>query len=98
MALFRSNQENDEEMFETGEAEYDDGFDDVTEEEEPPLSEEELSERRKDRVRMAVGAGNLAGVIGGAVAILVLLSFLLHMIYFVINDLGRNFSLFQTRF
>ena len=45
-----------------------------------------------------MGAGNLVAVIGGAVVILVLLSLLFNMIHFVVNDMNRSFSLFQTNF
>ena len=44
------------------------------------------------------GAGNLAAVITGTVAILALLALLMSMIGFVLNDADRNFTLFQTRF
>ena len=80
------------------EAEYDDGFDELNAEEEPQPDPEEQMEQKKDRVRLAVGAGNLIAVIGGTVAILLLLTLLFNMIYFVMNDMGRSFSLFQTNF
>lgn len=100
MALFPSNRKYEEDEYEPEEEEYDDGFDDLNgndEPEEEPDPEEKLA-RKRDRVRLAVGAGNLAAVIGGAVAILVLLTLLFNMVYFVINDMGRSFSLFQTNF
>ena len=53
---------------------------------------------RQSRVRMAIGAGNLFGVITGAVLILVLLTLIFSIVHFVINDMGRSFSLFQTKF
>ena len=37
MALFKSNQQYDEDDYEPEEEEYDDGFDELTEEEEPEL-------------------------------------------------------------
>ena len=79
---------------------YDDGFDDLREEEEyiPELSPEEKAERTKSRARLAMDAGNLFGVITGAVLILVLLTLIFSIIHFVINDMGRSFSLFQTNF
>ena len=100
MALFPSNRKYEEDEYEPEEEEYDDGFDDLNGNDEPkeePNPEEKLA-RKRDRVRLAVGAGNLAAVIGGAVAILVLLTLLFNMVYFVINDMGRSFSLFQTNF
>ena len=103
MAYFRKNEPfpGEEYPAETEpEEEYDDGFDELTEKEEeiPELSEEERLERRKSRARMAMGAGNLFGVIAGTVLILVLLTLIFSIVHFVINDMGRNFSLFQTNF
>ncbi len=82
------------------ESDYDDGFDSISpddEEEEPVLSEEERKEIRFRRFRFATGAGNLTAVIAGTLIILVLLALLMNMIGFVMNDMERNFTLFQTR-
>ena len=100
MALFQSNRTYEEDAYEQEEEEYDDGFDELNrdEETEEELDPEEKLERKKDRFRLAVGAGNLIAVIGGTVAILVLLSLLLNMVYFVMDDMERSFSLFQTNF
>ena len=100
MALFQSNRTYEENAYEQEEEEYDDGFDELNrdEETEEELDPEEKLERKKDRFRLAVGAGNLIAVIGGTVAILVLLSLLLNMVYFVMDDMERSFSLFQTNF
>lgn len=101
MALFRKNEQYDGEYDpQEEEEEYDDGFDELTEEDDVPeeLSEEERKERNLSRFRLAMGAGNLVAVIGGAVVILVLLSLLFNMIHFVVNDMNRSFSLFQTNF
>ena len=103
VAYFRSNEPYPEDAYpEDGETEqeYDDGFDELTETEEeiPELSDEEKHERRMSRMRLALGAGNLFGVIAGAVIILIMLTLIFSIIHFVINDMGRNFSLFQTNF
>ena len=101
MAYFRSNepeQENEYPETEESEPEYDDGFDEPEEEYVPELSEEEKTERRKSRIRLAFGAGNLFGVIAGTVLILLLLTLIFSIIHFVVTDMGRNFSLFQTNF
>ena len=105
MAYFKSNEpipeeeypaENEEEEYEE---EYDDGFDELNEEEDiPELSEQEIAERRESRFRKAVGAGNLFAVIGGTLLILLLLTMIISIIHFVINDMGRSFTLFQTNF
>ncbi len=99
MALFRSNQQFEEENGQPEEEiydEYDDGFDELNEEEEQEPDPEEKLERKRDRFRLAVGAGNLIMVLGGTVAILLLLTLLFNMVYFVINDMGRSFTLFQA--
>ena len=104
MAYFRSNEPDPEEMYppaDEPEEEYDDGFDELAgneEEDVPELSEEERKERMQSRFRLAMGAGNLFGVIVGAVLILLLLTLIFSMVYFVISDMGRNFSLFSTNF
>ena len=101
MAYFKSNEvlpEPEYEPEEEPETEYDDGFDDLEEEDVFPISEEERQERRRSRIRMFFGAGNLFGVVAGTVLILLLLTLIISMVYFVINDMGRSFSLFQTNF
>ena len=102
MAYFKSNEQYKQEVYPEGETEeaYDDGFDELTEEvdDNAYLTEEELDERKQNHVKLAYGAGNLFGVIAGAVLILVLLTLIFSMVYFVINDMGRSFSLFQTNF
>ena len=99
MALFPSNRTyEEEEQYEPEEELYDDGFDALNEEVEPEPDPEEELEQKKDRLKLAVGATNLFAIIGGTVAILLLLTLLFNMIYFVINDMGRSFSLFQTNF
>ena len=102
MAYFRSNEPYPEDYQPQAESEenYYDGFDELTEAEEtiPELSEEEFAEQKKNRVRLAYGAGNLFGIIIGTLLILILLTLLFSIVYFVINDMGRSFSLFQTNF
>ena len=61
-------------------------------------SEEEREERKQSRVRLAFGAGNLFGIVAGAVVILVMLTLIFSIVHFMINDIGRSFSLFQTNF
>ena len=79
---------------------YEDGFDELEENEETEdeLTEEEEAEQTRSRIRFAFGAGNLFAVISGTVLILVLLTLLLSMINFLLTDLSRNATLFQTKF
>ena len=99
MAYFKSNEPYPEEPYETEvQEEYDDGFDKLTDEEEPEISDDERQEIRRSRFRVALGAGNLVAVIGGALLILLLVTLIFSMIYFVINDMSRSFSLFSTNF
>ena len=99
MAYFKNNEPYSDEPYseDEDEEEYDDGFDDLTEEE-PELTEDEMEERKENHFRLAVGAGNLVAVIGGAVLILLLLTMIFSMAHYVINDMNRNFSLFSTNF
>lgn len=103
MAYFKSNEPYQEELYpeeaeQVTEDDYDDGFDDPEEETIPELSLQEKAERTRNRVKMAMGAGNLFGVIAGTVLILLLLTLIFSMVHFVITDMGRSFSLFQTNF
>ena len=99
MAYFKSNEPYPEEPYEAEEQEeYDDGFDELTDDEDSEISDDERQEIRKSRFRVALGAGNLVAVIGGALLILLLLTMIFSMIYFVINDMSRSFSLFCTNF
>lgn len=100
MAYFKSNESYPEDAYNPQEQEedYDDGFDELYEEEEPELSADEHDEKIRNRVQLARGAGNLFGIIFGTILILVLLALVFSMIYFVINDMNRNFSLFSTNF
>ena len=103
MAYFKNNEDIPENPYpeeEETEPEYDDGFDELTEEEEnePELTEEEKAERTKDRLKLAFGAGNTIAVIAGTVLILILLALIFSMVHFVVTDMERNFSLFQTNF
>ena len=102
MAYFRSNEPYPGEAYketEEQEPEYDDGFDELQEEEYiPEISMEEKAEQTRSRIRLAMGAGNLFGVIAGAVLILLLLMMIFSIVHFVVTDMGRNFSLFQTNF
>ena len=102
MAYFKSNEPYPEDSYPAeeneNEEEYDDGFDELNDEAEPELSEDERQEIRKSRLRGAAGAGNLVAVIGGALLILLLLTMIFSMYFFVVNDMGRSFSLFSTNF
>lgn len=103
MPYFKTNEQGPDSSYsetELNETEYDDGFDDLyeTQEDIPELSREEKAERNRNRLKLAFGAGNLFGVIAGTVLILVLLTLIFSMIHFVITDMGRSFSLFQTNF
>ena len=104
MVYFKSNEPEPLSPYtDTDEAEtdYDDGFDQLQENEDeyiPEMSQAEKHERVQNRVRMALGAGNLFGVITGTVLILILLTLIFSIIHFVVTDVGRNFSLFRTNF
>ncbi len=79
---------------------YDDGFDELNEQEEYEDEELTLTEKKQkaNRIATALHAGNVTAVITGAILILILLGFLMTMISFVLNDINRSFTLFQTKF
>ena len=80
--------------------EYDDGFDEPYEDEEelPELSEEEKADIQKKRAKMVFEAGNITGIIVGTVLVLLLVTILFSMVYFVRSDITRNFTLFRIQF
>ena len=79
---------------------YDDGFDEPDEDENdlPELSEEEKADIQKKRAKMVFEAGNIAGIIVGTVLVLLLVTILFSMVYFVRSDITRNFTLFRIQF
>ena len=79
---------------------YDDGFDDPDAEgyDEDELTEEEKQERKKNRIQLLFGAGNLMGIIAGTVVILLLLAFLFQMINFVRDDIYEFFDTIRRFF
>ena len=79
---------------------YDDGFDEPypDEPEEPELSEEEKADIQKKRAKMIFEAGNITGIIVGTVLVLLLVTILFSMVYFVRSDITRNFTLFRIQF
>ena len=79
---------------------YDDGFDELSEEEyeEEELPEEEIRREKQRRFRIAAGFGDLGATLVGVAVILVLVYFLISMIQFVTSDFTQNFSLWQTKF
>ena len=76
---------------------YDDGFDELTDEDEV-YEPEETPEDRREKYRTAAGVGNIFGIVAGVVVILLLVALLLRMGHFVEEDMTRNFALFQTNF
>ncbi len=91
---------------ENQEEDYDDGFDELLEDEEYDaaqlpeydLTEEELQAERRRRFRIAAGVGDLTAVLLGVAVILLLAALLISMITFVENDLSKSFSDWITRF
>ena len=102
MAYFKNNEAYPEHSYsdhDLPEEEYDDGLDELPDaEESSEITNEEREERKQSRIRLAFGAGNLLGVVAGAILILVMLTLIFSIIHFMVNDLGRSFSLFQTNF
>ena len=84
------------------EDDYDDGFDDPYEDEDPDdlpeLSEDEKADIQKKRAKVVFEAGNITGIIVGTVLVLLLVTILFSMAYFVRSDITRNFTLFRIQF
>ena len=79
---------------------YDDGFDEpyADDDEFPELSEEEKADIQKKRAKLVFEAGNITGIIVGTVLVLLLVTILFSMVYFVRSDITRNFTLFRIQF
>ena len=77
---------------------YDDGFDELQDEPEPEISDDEIVGRKNNRIRLMFDVGNLTAIITGTILILIMVSLLVSMIHFLVNDINQNFSLLQTRF
>lgn len=84
------------------EDDYDDGFDEPYEDDDPDglpeLSEEEKADIQKKRAKVLFEAGNITGIIVGTVLVLLLVTILFSMAYFVRSDIMRNFTLFRIQF
>ncbi len=84
------------------EDDYDDGFDEPYEDEDPDelpeLSDEEKADIQKKRAKVVFEAGNITGIIVGTVLVLLLVTILFSMAYFVRSDITRNFTLFRIQF
>ena len=87
---------------ESPEDDYADGFDDPYEDEDPDdlpeLSEDEKADIQKKRAKVVFEAGNITGIIVGTVLVLLLVTILFSMAYFVRSDITRNFTLFRIQF
>ena len=62
------------------------------------MTEEEKADIQKKRARMVFEAGNITGIIVGTVLVLLLVTILFSMVYFVRSDITRNFTLFRIQF
>ena len=78
---------------------WDDGFDELMEEDpEPEISEEERRLLRQHRFRIAANLGDVGATLVGLGVILALVAFLISMLRFLTTDISQNFSLLQTKF
>ena len=78
--------------------EYDGYDDELQDEPEPEISDDEIVGRKNNRIRLMFDVGNLTAIITGTILILIMVSLLVSMIHFLVNDINQNFSLLQTRF
>lgn len=83
------------------EPDYDDGFDELTEDDDPEeteeLTDEEKNEIRENRSRLLFEIGDLGGTIIGTVVILLLIALLLSIVNFLRRDLSQNMVLLKTK-
>ena len=64
----------------------------------PELSEDEKADIQKKRAKVVFEAGNITGIIVGTVLVLLLVTILFSMAYFVRSDITRIFTLFRIQF
>ncbi len=76
-----------------------DGFDDSLDPLDAELlTEEEQAELRRSRWQLLAGLADFAGVILGTAAILVLVTLLVSLLNWLVNDLSQSFILLQKNF
>lgn len=103
MAYFKQNEKNQETAyvpsFQPKEEEYDDNFDELSDEDlyDPDEDPAERIARRKDRIRFFFGMADFAGVIVGTVVILLLAALLFSLIRWLSTDISQNFALWQNK-
>ena len=96
MAYFKQNgrqsswSEEQDERYDDDYDEYDDEYDD-----DDYLTDEEMSELRRHRFRMAAGLVDFLSVIAGTVAILLLVALLVNLITWLQGDMDQMFTLLQ---
>ena len=78
---------------------YDDGFDELTEQEVPEadIPPEEKARERRRLFRIAAGFGDLGASILGVLVILALVAFLIALLRFLSSDFSQTFSLWLNR-
>ena len=87
-------QEGSAPLFE-GEPDFDDELDPLSDE---LLTDEERAELRRSHWQLISGLADFAGVIVGTAAILVLVTLLVSLLNWLINDLSQSFILLQKNF
>lgn len=78
-------------------------FDDSTDDEDDPLDEElltdeELAELKRSHWQLLSSLGDFAGIILGTALILVLVTLLVSLINWLVNDMNQSFILLQKHF
>ena len=79
----------------TSSDDYAEDFDPLAEE---LLTEEEQSELRRSRWQLIAGLSDFAGVVLGTAAILLIVTVLMSLINWLVNDLSQSFILLQKNF
>ena len=79
----------------TADEEYTDEFDPLSDE---LLTEEERAELKRSHWQLIAGLADFAGVILGTAAILIIVTLLVSLLNWLINDLSQSFILLQKNF
>lgn len=88
----------DEEYSRLFEGVFDQGEDEDDLLEDDLLTDEELAELKRSRWQLISGLGDFVGIILGTAAILVLVTLLVSLINWLVNDMNQSFILLQKHF
>lgn len=96
---FTAENEGDAEYGRLFEGVFDDDFDDLDDPlDEELLTDEEMAELRRSHWQLLSGLADFAGIILGTAVILILVTLLVSLINWLVNDMSQSFILLQKHF